>query len=432
MNKVNLILKEVLIKINPSDEEVADINKFLKNFISNLEKKLKTSKINAEVFIGGSFAKKTMIKKGEYDIDVFVRFDEKHKDADISRMTERILKKTEKNKKIILIHGSRDYFKIDVNPCFFVEVIPVIKIKKPKDAGNITDLSYFHVNYIKRKLKTEKMLEEIRLAKAFCHANKCYGAESYINGFSGYALELLIYHYKSFLNFVKGMSRIKDREIIDIEKQYKNKYEITMNMNSAKMSSPIILIDPTYKERNALAALSAETFEQFKEACRKFLKKPTAESFEIKKIDLERIKKNAYKKKAEFILINLETNKQEGDIAGSKLIKFYRHLSEEIGKFYKISNKGFNYNRGKKAESFFVVKSKGDIIMNGPDIKDKKNAIKFKKRHKNTFIKKNKIYAREKINKSIRKFIQDWKSKNHEKIREMHISKLDIIGGNLK
>lgn len=422
--KTGDILKEVLIGINPSEEELKSISQFLKNFISNLEKRLKMSGIKAEVFIGGSFAKKTMIKKGDYDIDIFLRFDEKYKDAEISKMTLKLIKEAEKNKKIILIHGSRDYFKVDVNPCFFVEVIPVIKITKPKEAGNITDLSYFHVSYIKKKIKTEKMLEEIRLAKAFCHANKCYGAESYINGFSGYALELLIYHYKSFLNFVKAMTKIKEREMIDIEKLYKNKQEIAMNMNSAKMNSPVILIDPTFKERNALAALSKETFEQFQEACRKFLKKPAAELFEVKQTDLEKIKKDAHKNKSEFILISLETDKQEGDIAGSKLIKFYRHLSEEIGKFYKISNRGFNYSKGKKAEVFFVVKSRGEIIANGPDIKDKKNAIMFKKKHKSIFIKNSRLYAREKINKPVQEFIKNWKSKNKEKIREMGITQL--------
>ncbi len=425
--KTGDILKKVLNGINPSEEELKSINQFLKDFISNLEKKLRAARINAEVFVGGSFAKKTMIKKGDYDIDIFLRFDEKYKNAEISKMTLKLIKEAEKNKKIILIHGSRDYFKVDVNPCFFIEVIPVIKITKPKEAVNITDLSYFHVNYIKRKIKTEKMLEEIRLAKAFCHANKCYGAESYINGFSGYALELLIYHYKSFLNFAKAMTKIKEREMIDIERLYKNRQEIAMNMNSAKMNSPVILIDPTFKERNALAALSKETFEQFKSACRKFLKKPTAGSFEIKKTDLEKIKKDAQKNKAEFMLIILETNKQEGDIAGSKLIKFYRHLSEEIEKFYKISNKGFNYSKGKKAEVFFVVKSKGEIIANGPDIKDKENVKKFRGRHKHTFAKNGKLYAKEKISKPVQEFIKDWKSKNKEKIKEMCITKLEII-----
>ena len=59
----------------------------------------------------------------------------------------------------------------------------------------------------KKKIKG-KILDEIRLAKAFCHANGCYGAESYIKGFSGYALELLVYHYGSFQKFVKAITKL--------------------------------------------------------------------------------------------------------------------------------------------------------------------------------------------------------------------------------
>lgn len=427
MKNVNLILKEALKKINPSEKEMNSIDKFLKSFVPELERKLHANKIDAEVFIGGSYAKKTMIKKRQYDIDVFVRFDEKYLGKDISGMTFRTLKETIKEKKIILIHGSRDYFKINANSDFFFEVIPVMKVKNPKSAENITDLSYFHVNYIKKKLKTEKMLEEVKLTKAFCHANKCYGAESYINGFSGYSLELLICHYKSFLGFVKKMIEIKEKEIIDIEKLYKDKYEIVMNMNSAKMTSPIVLIDPTYKERNAAASLSKETFEQFQEACKKFLKAPSLKSFEMKEIDLERMKKDAGKKRNEFIFINAETDKQEGDVAGSKLLKFYRHLSGEIEKLYDISNKGFEYQEGKKAEYFFVVKARREIIFQGPNLRDKENVSVFKKHHKNTFIKKDRIYAREKAKKNIEEFIEEWKSKNSDKMKAMHITQLEVV-----
>jgi tRNA nucleotidyltransferase (CCA-adding enzyme) len=423
--KDSQILKNVLAKINPSKEELNSINKLVKDFITELDKKIKTSTINAEVFIGGSFAKKTMIKKGLYDVDIFVRFDGKYIGKDISGLVEKLIKGTKKSK-ISRIHGSRDYFKIEPeNQNFFMEIIPVIKVKNPKEAENITDLSYFHVNYVKKKLKSDKMLDEIRLAKAFCHANKCYGAESYISGFSGYALELLIIHYKNFLSFVKAMTKIKDKEIIDIEKLYQNKLEINMEMNSAKMSSPIVLIDPTYKGRNALAALSKETFEMFKEVCKKFVETPSEEAFELKKTDLEKVKKKAEKDKHEFILLKAGTEKQEGDVAGSKLVKFYRHFTEEISKYYEIKNKGFEYNGNKEAEYFFVVKSRGEIIVSGPETRDKEENIKrFRQRHKNVFEKKGKFYAREKVDKKIKYWTKDWMNANAQKMIEMSINEI--------
>ncbi len=424
MTKINSILSEVLKRVEPSKQELDEINNLLKEFLTKIEKRIKALEINAEIFVGGSFAKKTIIKKDYYDIDIFVRFDKKYKDDEISKLAGKILLEV---KNFSLIHGSRDYYRVKITPSLFFELIPVIKIKILKEARNITDLSCSHVRYIRKKIKSEKILHDIKIAKAFCHANKCYGAESYINGFSGYALELLVYYYGSFLKFVKAISKMKNREIIDIEKHHKNKQYVLMDLNSSKLHSPIILIDPTHKQRNALAALSQETFERFQKDCNQFLKNPSIKAFEIKKVNIKKIKKDAKKKKYEFILLETKTNKQAGDIAGSKLLKFYNHLDYEISKFFDVKKKGFNYNHKKSAKYLFVVKNKREIIVHGPNTKDLKNVKAFKKKHKNCFTKKNWIYAKEKINFDIKKFMNSWKIKNKKKIREMYVEGVEVI-----
>ena len=421
--KINSILKDVLKKIQPPEKDLKIINNSLARFLIDIKKKIKNLKINAEIFVGGSFSKNTLIKKDVYDIDVFIRFEKNYKE--ISEITKKIIKGI---KNPITVHGSRDYFKIKVSPIAYIELIPVIKINNPKDAENITDLSYSHVNYINKRIKkNKKILEDIMLAKAFCYANNCYGAESYISGFSGYGLELLVYHYGGFLRFIKEMVKIrKEKLIIDIEKQHKNKQDVFMNLNSSKLHSPIILIDPTYKQRNVLAALSDESFEKFKKVCAEFLRKPNLSFFELKKPDIEKIKKYAKEKKYEFSIMKIETNRQEGDIAGSKLLKFYKHIKNEIEKYFEIKKTGFEYTGKKIADCFFVVKSKGEIFVSGPETKDKENVKSFKKIHKKNFVKKNRVYASEKVDFSLKEFIDRWKNKNREKLRDMSISELSI------
>ncbi|MBU2562341.1 MAG: nucleotidyltransferase domain-containing protein [Nanoarchaeota archaeon] len=422
--KINFILKEVLREIEPSNEEISIIGDSLKKFLKRINTEIKRLKIDAETFIGGSFAKNTMIKKGKYDIDVFLRFNKKYSDKEISKFSKEILKKFQK---IELVHGSRDYFRVKINDFSYIELIPVIKVKNSREFRNITDLSYSHVKYVNKKLKSKKILDEVRLAKAFCYAHHCYGAESHIQGFSGYGLELLIAYYKSFLKFIKEIIKMRNKEVIDIEKKYKNKQEVLMNLNSSKLNSPIILIDPTCKQRNALAALSQETFERFQKECKHFLKNPRREKFEIEKIDFNQIKESSEKKGQEFILIEAKTKKPEGDIAGSKLLKFYKNLLPEIERFFDIKKKGFDYKKGKTAKYFFVVKRKKEIILEGPEVIDKKNSKAFKKAHKDYFVKKGKIYARKKIDFNIEEFIEKFKDKNKKKIKEMYIEKLTIL-----
>jgi tRNA nucleotidyltransferase (CCA-adding enzyme) len=226
---------------------------------------------------------------------------------------------------------------------------------------------------------------------------------------------------------LREIVKSKDKIILDIEKYYKNKKFVLIDLNSSKLNSPIILIDPTYKERNALAALTDETFEKFKKVSQEFLKNPSTKFFEKQKVNLEEIENNAKKNKFDFVLIEAKTDKQEGDVAGSKLLKFYKHLVSEIEKYFEIKNKGFNYNQKQSARFFFVAKPKKDILFNGPNINDKKNIGRFKSEHKKTFVKNKNIFAKEEINFDLKKFISKMKLKDKKKIIEMYLSDLKIL-----
>ena len=423
---MNQILREVLEKIDPSKEDLKLIDNSMKDILGKVKSNISKQKIKAEVFVGGSFAKGTLIKKDYYDIDIFVRFDARYNDEELSKMLGKLFSNI---KAVSKVHGSRDYYRVKVQDNLFIEFIPVKKISKPKEAENITDMSYSHVNYIKKKVKTEKIKDDIRIAKAFCYATGTYGAESYIKGFSGYAIELLVHKYKGFVKWLKAMSKVdNDKLVIDIERDYKTKQHVLMDLNSAKLSSPVILIDPTFPQRNALAALSQETFEKFKKEAKTFLKNPNVKSFEVKKVDLTKIQKNAKKHQHEFIQLIAKTNKQEGDIAGSKLLKFFKHLGNQVAKYFEVKHDGFGYNGEQSAAIYFVLKSKGEITQAGPFIKDKKSVVAFKRKHKKTIIKSGRIYSKDKITFSGREFFNQWiKNKNNKiRMKEMSIISLSL------
>ena len=434
-NSIKSILDIELKKISPSDEEIKKINDYLRGFVSKISNAIKMGEIDAEIFLGGSFAKNTVVvRNGEefsYDVDLFIRYDKKYNDKNISEITEKILNVIKLD--FIKLHGSRDYFRVNASGNlgvkFYTEIIPVIKVKNPKDAFNITDLSYSHVNYIKRKIKNKKILDDIKLSKQFAYACNSYGAESYIRGFSGYGLELLTFKYGSFLKMLKEISKTKEKEklIIDIEKHYRNKQSIMIDVNSSKLSSPIILIDPVYKQRNVLAALNDETFIRFKKHARGFLKKPSLKYFEIEKKDINKIKKDSIKKKYEFVQIELKTEKQEGDVAGSKLLKFNNFILNEIDKYFDIKDKGFIYDDKQSAKIYIVAKKEKEILISGPSIEMNNNCDSFKKAHKKTFVKNKRLFAKEKINFGLKDFIVNWKSKNNKIIKDMSVSEFKIL-----
>jgi tRNA CCA-adding enzyme len=383
-SKYKKILKQVLKDISVPEKERAEIQKSADDLMKQLEKQ------KLKAFIGGSLAKNTIIKKKNQDVDIFVPFDSEAKTKTLGN----VLKKLKTKGKLVTIHGSRDYFRI-THPTFALEIIPTVKIKKPEDAQNITDISMFHVTYIKKKTKRNpKLANEIKLAKVFCEAADCYGAESYIQGFSGYALEVLICHFGSFLKFLRSIDK---EEIIDPEHKFKNKKQVKRELNASKLLSPIILVDPTYKYRNVTAALSQETFNKFIKYKNQFLKKPTDEAFQNKIINKDEIQNYANKNKANYLEIKISTNKQEGDIAGTKMKKFHNFLIHQFkNKQQEVLLTEFDYQgTGKKATGYLVVKETKRIEIKGPELTRKEQVIQFRKVRKEVFERNGSIWAME-------------------------------------
>lgn len=407
---VNKFLKKLDFSL-PKEKE-NELKKKSAEFVKELKKKLSRKKIHGEVFVGGSFGKGTMILGENYEIDVFVRMKKKYKD--ISVEIEKVVGNDAKK-----IHGSRDYFKIEEEDLIF-EIVPVLKINKIQDCENVTDFSYFHVGYVKKNT-SKKIRREISLAKKFCKTQRVYGAESYIQGFSGYALECLIIHYRSFEKMLRDLVNVKENEkrVIDIKKFYKDKSAVFREINEAKLQSPIILIDPTWKERNVLAALNLETFKKFQKSAKSFLKNPSENYFLQKRTDSLKLSKTD----GEFVRIVLETDRQEGDIAGTKMKKFSRYLEREIEKYFYVVGKEFVYSGGKNSEFNVVAKPKKEIIKRGPMKTDTKNVKRFKARNKDVFEKGERIFARVKIDFSLQEFIEKIGKKNY---KEMGIISMEV------
>ena len=426
-DSIQEVLREQIKKLKPNLIELQPIRDITKQFIVHLEQEIKLNNIDADVFVGGSFAKGTFLKSDNYDIDIFVRFDWKY--VQLSESLERIIiplcKKL--NLKSEVIHGSRDYFRVyHPNSNGYFEIIPVTRIKKPKEERNITDLTYFHGPYITKRIK--KLEDQVRLAKQFFKAQRAYGAETYVRGFSGYTVELLIIKYKSFLKMIRELTKFDStqRNVIDIEKAYKNKNDVFIHVNEAKLHSPIILIDPTYKERNALAALSRETLAKIQKSIKLFLKRPSPKYFVISEPSIEILKKNALKKKQQFIEITLSTNKQHGDIAGTKMKKFAEVLHRELNLSFEVKNTDFFYS-GEKTSNFYIsLVPKKEIVRIGPPMEMKKHVSRFKSQHSSTFVKNKRIHAKLLVIKDARAFLDAWKIANKKMISQMNIVSMKI------
>jgi tRNA nucleotidyltransferase (CCA-adding enzyme) len=382
------LLNEVLGKISPSRQEKKMVSEASSEFLKKISKGLK----GAKAVLGGSAAKGTWLS-GTFDIDVFVCFDYKafkDKSSKLSDLLRRHLKK--KFKKVAVMHGSRDYFKVKQGK-FNFEVIPVLEISKAKQAMNIMDISPLHLAWVKRRIN-KKLADEVRLTKAFCRAQNIYGAESYILGFSGYACEVLTIHYGTFLKLVRAATKWKDKQVIDPERHLRRKCALK-ELNKSKIQGPLILVDPVQPNRNVTAALSKEKFGRFVKSAKTFLRRPSKKFFERSIISIEGLRKRAKGKR--LIIIEAKPVKGKEDIIGAKLLKALEFVNKELAtNDFKVYSYGWSWEKKSKAIYWFILDKKSlnkKIIVSGPPLRKKEHACRFRKKHKKIFIRNRRIYA---------------------------------------
>ena len=264
---IKKITEKILKKIKPSHEE----EKKVKGFVSQAVRIVKAVS-GKEIVICGSIGKFTWLR-GDHDIDLFIIFP---KEATREELEEKGL---EYGKRVIRELRGREQIKYAEHPYvrgfvkdFVIDVVPCYGINEGENIISAVDRSPLHLKYILNNLP-EKSRDEARLLKQFCKGISVYGSDTKTEGFSGYICELLIIKYENFENVLKNASSWEAGHKIDIE----NNSEISFR------DQPLVIIDPTDKNRNAAANVNGENFLRFVKKCDGFLKKPSEKFFFSKK-----------------------------------------------------------------------------------------------------------------------------------------------------
>ena len=372
---INTINEEELLALLEQEKALLrpeSVSSFPREFASSLHRLLLGMGVDTEVVIGGSWAKGTFLP-GDHDVDLFVRFNPSYSDAQMSSFLEQALK-TLGNP--LRVKGSRDYFQLEKNG-FLFEVVPVARISSPSDARNVTDLSYLHVSFVLGKTAENPSLpDEIRLLKQFCKSCRCYGAESFINGFSGHVIDLLVIHYGSFLNVIRAAalswgSRVVLPPDADIS-----------SFSKSKVLGPLVVVDPVQPGRNAASAVSKKRFLAFKNCASSFLKNPSLDFFVVKPVTKDYLS-SLFPGKNLFVyeLFPLRGSK---DVVGTKLLKAHQFFVDNAKRLgFSVVDEDFYFD-GVRGLAFIVtLESRLEPFFHhkGPFVSDKRDADRFLKAH---------------------------------------------------
>ena len=365
-----------------------DYLKPIKEITKAISKRIKEKKIKADCFLGGSIGKGTEIL-GDFDCDIFLRFDKVYTEEEMQRLSREIISPFKPEK----LKGSREYYQFKAKGIDF-EIVPVHKIKRNETSYNSSDYSVHHVAWVKSH---KEFASDIRVAKAFCKGQRIYGAESYSNGISGYALEILTIYYKGFLGLLKNVSKWKERTIIDIENRLKGLNPLIV-LNRSKLG-PLILIDPITPGRNAASALSNEKYELFKKAAKKFLKNPKAESFERTYLNEAYVKEKIHKKGMITLMFSQKPIQDPSqDKRGTRMHKHYLQILNGLKNTdFKIVKSDWDWDN--KNNAFFFIQFDGRILPKtslviGPPTKFKNFCNEFRRKYPECYEKNKRLYCK--------------------------------------
>lgn len=379
-------LREALKKIKPSFAERKKLEGTAKKALdfANAEAK----KFQARAILAGSLTRDTWLP-GKLEFDVFILFP-----SDLSvkmleslglKIGKDVVKKLKGKYKIEYaqhpyVSATLEDIQIDVVPCF--------EVKDPSKLKSAVDRTPFHVRYIEKKLPLV-LSDDVRLLKQFLTANEIYGADAKTEGFSGYVCELLVINYGRFLDVLKQVANWRPGELIDIEEFYPK--EEHSKLRKQFKEQPLILIDPTDKKRNAVAAVSAQNFYKFIKLTKQFLDKPTVALFfkkEFESLTENELIINQMNRRTELILVKFEPPDVVPDILWPQLRRFADRLQsilEETRYEFRVLRKASYTNEKDLAVVLLEMEfSKLPIIQKriGPKVFDADDSKRFLDKYK--------------------------------------------------
>ncbi len=335
------ILRKVLKKVFPEEEEWKEVLNFCKRVISSALRICSSSPYSPSPHIVGSAIRRTFIK-GDHDVDLFLVYpreaDEKRALEDFLILGKRIYEDLGGSWE--LKYAQHPYYRGRVEEDFTLEIVLSFKFEKGEKVKSPVDRSVEHDRFLKRKLLENKGLrKEIVLMKAFLKGIGAYGAESYVGGFSGYLTELLTVYYGSFLNALKEISKWRPYKVLlyfDAPGKWR------------KGLAPLIFVDPVDENRNVAAAVREDKVRLLILASRDFLRSPDERFFfprdppPLNQTEIEELEKRSFliRFPEEFLKIHEEIRYSELDKTARGLSSSLKLEDVEIKKYLVLWKRG--------------------------------------------------------------------------------------------
>jgi tRNA nucleotidyltransferase (CCA-adding enzyme) len=374
------VLADVLKSITPDPRERSKIETVAKKLEKKVAAASRKLHVEAKVRVEGSVAKDTWISS-EPDVDIFMRVPDSIPRSCLGEICLAVAKEATKGSKHVERFAEHPYLEAFVDDVR-VNVVPCYDAK-PGEWLSAMDRTPFHTDYVNERL-TSEIRGEVRLLKKFMKGIGVYGAEIKIGGFSGYLCELLLLHYKSFLETVKAFAMYKQRLIVDIEGFYKERRK-ELNL---LFEEPLVVVDPVDRARNVASAVRKQKLYTFVAASQAFLKKPSRDFFAPEKtvpFSVSKVKQELKKRGSKLVFVTFGRVDAVADVLWGQLYKSQRSLRKllELNDFSVLRDLPWSDEKGL---SMFVFELEDCCTSSvklhlGPPLEKEKECERFIEKH---------------------------------------------------
>jgi tRNA nucleotidyltransferase (CCA-adding enzyme) len=266
--RISKVVEKVSREVSPKDEDYASLREVLDKVSARIRKEAGARGLKINVEAVGSVAKDTWIRS-DRDIDIFIIFAdgterERAKDQGLE------LAKAASGSSWRLGYAEHPYVEAEVDG-YTLDIVPSVVMREGEKPLTSVDRTPLHTRFINSNLDT-RLKNDVRVLKQFMKGIGVYGAELKIGGFSGYLCELLVLNYGGFEEAVKAISEWGEKTVIDYKDHHKGKA-------GEVFETPLVVIDPVDRRRNAAAAVSQKSCSSLIAAAKYFLRKPSEEFF---------------------------------------------------------------------------------------------------------------------------------------------------------
>jgi tRNA nucleotidyltransferase (CCA-adding enzyme) len=297
-----------------------------------------------EIVLGGSYARGTWLK-GNQDIDFFLQYPLEFSREKLESVAIRSATDAMAGYPVKLRYAEHPYVEAFVDNVR-VNLVPCYKVQLGQ-WRSAADRSPYHTKYISSKLD-DKLRLDARLFKKFAKCAGVYGAEVKIQGFSGYACEVLTIWGQSFIGTLERLANLKPKDVISLEEYDKEL--------AGSFESPIVLLDPVDTTRNLGTAISARNAAKLVLESRRFLRAPRLSFFQTR--EAKKVIPNAKKKEllSRVYIISFRNEARSPDILWGQLRRSASALSDKLSRIgYQILRSAIASNEGTHSALLILV-----------------------------------------------------------------------------